>query len=162
MSQKSKKYFLVKIDIGGKQKYIFSTNVLKDIIGASEIIRFITEELGQEVLKYMNELKISKKTFSNKEFQGDNGNVLIEAGGNSIYIFEEKEHAITFNKIFSKFVMKYFDGIELLMVIQEFDIEESMKSNENPSIKYVLDHIEKKLTLKKGNRKNLFKRISFG
>lgn len=162
MSQQSKKYFLVKIDIGGKQKYIFSTNVLKDIIGASEIIRFITEELGQEVLKYMNELKISKKTFSNKEFQGDNGNVLIEAGGNSIYIFEEKEHAITFNKIFSKFVMKYFDGIELLMVIQEFDIEESMKSNENPSIKYVLDHIEKKLTLKKGNRKNLFKRISFG
>lgn len=161
MTKDSNTYYLVKIDIGGKQKYIFSTNVLKDIIGASEIIRFITEELGREVLRYMKNLD----EFNNvevAEFDGTKGNVLIEAGGNSVYIFEKREHAIEFNKLFSKFVLRYFDGIELLMVVQEFNIEEQIKSDKNPSIKYALDDIERKLTIKKGERKNLFKRISYG
>ncbi|AYF54390.1 hypothetical protein DFH04_06570 [Clostridium novyi] len=162
MTKNSSVYYLVKIDIGSKQKYIFSTNVLKDIIGASEIIRFITEELGQTVLDYMNKFNICRSKFSKEAFNGIRGNVLIEAGGNSIYIFKEKEHAIKFNKIFSKFVMKYFDGIELLMVIQEFNIEKQIKLEESPSIKYALDNIERKLTIKKGERKNLFKRISYG
>ena len=116
VTKDSNTYYLVKIDIGGKQKYIFSTNVLKDIIGASEIIRFITEELGREVLRYMKNLD----EFNNvevAEFDGTKGNVLIEAGGNSVYIFEKREHAIEFNKLFSKFVLRYFDGIELLMEI---------------------------------------------
>ncbi|KEH92686.1 hypothetical protein Z962_11480 [Clostridium botulinum C/D str. BKT12695] len=161
MTKDSNIYYLVKIDIGGKQKYIFSTNVLKDIIGASEIIRFITEELGREVLRYMKKLD----EFNNvevAEFDGTKGNILIEAGGNSVYIFKKREHAIEFNKLFSKFVLRYFDGIELLMVVQEFNIEERIKSDENPYIKYALDDIERKLTIKKGERKNLFKRISYG
>ncbi len=53
--------FVVKIDIGSKQKYIFSSNRLKQIIGASEIIRYVTEGLAKEVLQSMNkEYKIIK------------------------------------------------------------------------------------------------------
>ena len=48
-------YYIVKVDIGSKQKYIFRSNVLKEIIGASEVIKFVTEDLGDQILKYMNE-----------------------------------------------------------------------------------------------------------
>ncbi|SFA71834.1 Cas10/Cmr2 second palm domain-containing protein [Clostridium frigidicarnis] len=140
--------YVVKIDIGSKQKYIFSSNILKEIIGASEIIRYVTENLGKEVLKNIKE---------NPEiYTGNNkGNILFEAGGNAMYIFDTIDKARKFNEIFSKFVVKYFDGLELLMVIKEFDIE-------NENIVNLYEKIEESLTRKKGSRKNQFRRIGYG
>ena len=37
------KFYIVKIDIGSKQKYIFRSNRLREIIGASKIIKFVGE-----------------------------------------------------------------------------------------------------------------------
>ncbi|MCB2312915.1 hypothetical protein LGL55_16845 [Clostridium tagluense] len=141
-------YYIVKIDIGSKQKYIFSSNRLKEIIGASEIIRFVTEELGKAILK-----EIGKST---EIFEGGNdGNILFQAGGNAMFRFDNKDDAIVFNKIFSSFVMRYFDGLELLIVIKEFDIEKKYITD-------LYDEIEDLLTQKKGTRKNQFKRLSYG
>ncbi|HDK7174407.1 Cas10/Cmr2 second palm domain-containing protein [Clostridium botulinum] len=140
--------FVVKVDIGSKQKYIFSSNKLKEIIGASEIIRYVTEELAKEVLESMS------KEYKNYK-DSNNGNVLFEAGGNSMYIFDNKEDAKKFNKIFSRFVIKYFDGLELIMVIKEFDIKEK-------NIVDLYEEIEQALTKKKGERKYQFRRLSYG
>lgn len=146
-------YFIVKIDISSKQKYIFSSNKLKEIIGASAIIKFVTEELGGEILKLAHRNKLD---FVDENGNINcNGNVLFEAGGNAMYIFAEKADAIEFNKSFSKFVMRHFDGLELLMVIQEFDMEKD-------HIDTIYDCIEDKVTIKKGIRKNEFKRIGYG
>lgn len=39
-----------------------------------------------------------------------------------MYIFNDYKKAKEINKIFSKTVMEYFDGLELLMVIKGFNI----------------------------------------
>mgnify|MGYP006974428463 CR=1 FL=1 len=41
-------------DVRGIQEYIFRTNKLKEIIGASEIVRGITEELFLKISKELN------------------------------------------------------------------------------------------------------------
>ncbi|OSA96454.1 UNVERIFIED_ORG: hypothetical protein B2H93_02400 [Clostridium botulinum] len=140
--------YIVKVDIGSKQKYIFSSNRLKEIIGASEIIKYVTENLGKQVLKRMGE--------NEDYYTGNNkGNIFFQAGGNAMYIFATKDEAKRFNEIFSKFVIKYFDGLELLMIIKEFDIEKK-------KIIDLCEEIENILTIKKGNRRNQFKRIGYG
>ncbi|WP_283592010.1 Cas10/Cmr2 second palm domain-containing protein [Clostridium butanoliproducens] len=140
--------YIVKVDIGSKQKYIFSSNRLKEIIGASEVIRYVTEGLAKEVLECMNK--------EHKNYQDSNdGNVLFEAGGNSMYIFDNEEEAKKFNEIFSRFVIEYFDGLELIMVIKEFDIKEK-------NIVDLYEEIEQALTKKKGERKYQFRRLSYG
>ncbi|MFD3157034.1 hypothetical protein ACFIJ5_09260 [Haloimpatiens sp. FM7330] len=140
--------FIVKVDIGSKQKYIFSSNRLKEIIGASQIIKYVTENLGKDVLKKMGK-NPQNYTDNNK------GNILFEAGGNAMYIFDNKEEAINFNKMFSKYVIENFDGLELLMVIKEFNIEKT-------NIVGLYEEIEMMLTKKKGKRRNQFRRIGYG
>lgn len=146
-------YYVVKIDIGSKQKYIFRSNVLKEIIGASKIIKYVSEELGKEILKSMD---LSDKQFNienfNKKYMGHE---LFAAGGNSMYIFFDRDKAIEFNKKFSQYVMKKFDGLELLIVMKEFDIH-------HKKIIDLYDDIENELTKKKGKRKNQFKCIGYG
>lgn len=146
-------YYIVKIDISSKQKYIFSSNKLKEIIGASAIIKFVTEELGGKVLEALNKNKIDFVDLNGNI--NTNGNVLFEAGGNSMYIFTKEDEAIEFNKAFSKFVMQYFDGLELVIVMQKFNMQVD-------AIDEIYDSIESKLTVKKGIRKNEFKRIGYG
>lgn len=141
-------YFIVKVDIGAKQRYIFSSNKLKEIIGASEIIRFITENLGRKVLGLMGK--------SPTEFTGNNeGNILSEAGGNAMYIFENSDDAKNFSKTFSSFIVKNFEGIELIMVAEEFDMDKKRITD-------IYDDIEELIKNKKGNRKSQFRRLSYG
>lgn len=140
--------YIVKVDIGSKQKYIFSSNRLKEIIGASEIIRYVTENLGKEVLRNMGK---NQKLYTGN----NNGNILFEAGGNAMYIFDDEKEAINFNKIFSKFVIEYFDGLELLIIIKEFDMQ-------NKNIVNLYEEMEEMLTKKKSRRKNQFRRIGYG
>ncbi len=237
--QSMKNYYIVKLDISSKQKYIYSSNRLQEIIGASKIIEFITEMLGRDVLLKMNrdsfnedyvclkdlEVKdmkdINKKAFEKvsnfytkkrkeelksikdgcedfksslseekldeitKKFkynkleiikdqkyyfekyeegykEGDKeytynpySNVLFEAGGNAMYIFNKKEHAQEFNKRVSRFVLKYFKGIELVSVIQRYKEEAHF-------IIDIFDEIEKKITAKKNKRNNYINTLSFG
>lgn len=218
--QSMKNYYIVKLDISSKQKYIYSSNRLQEIIGASKIIEFITEMLGRDVLLKMNrdsfnkdyvclkdlEVKdmkdINKKAFekvskfytekrkdkidkiirkskyNNLEIikdqkyyfekyeegykEGDKeytynpySNVLFEAGGNAMYIFNKKEHAQEFNKRVSRFVLKYFKGIELVSVIQRYNEEAHF-------IIDIFDEIEKKITAKKNKRNNYINTLSFG
>ncbi|WP_242951623.1 Cas10/Cmr2 second palm domain-containing protein [Clostridium felsineum] len=150
---KESTYYVVKIDIGSKQKYIFRSNVLKEIIGASKIIKYVSEELGIDILKNMD---LSYEEFNIKNFNKKNiGHKLFAAGGNSMYIFSDEDQAIEFNKRFSKYVIEKFDGLELLIVMKKFDLCHEKIIN-------LYDEIENELTKKKGKRQNQFKRIGYG
>lgn len=237
--QSMKNYYIVKLDISSKQKYIYSSNRLQEIIGASKIIEFITEMLGRDVLLKMNrdssnkdygflkdlEVKdmkdINKKAFEKvsdfytkkrkkeldaikdgsedfksslsekkldeikKKFKYNNleilkdqkyyfekyeegykegdkeytynpySNVLFEAGGNAMYIFNTEKHAREFNRRVSRFVLKYFKGIELVSVIQRYNEEAHF-------IIDIFDEIEKKIKAKKYKRNNYINTLSFG
>lgn len=133
------KKYLLKIDITGKHEYIFATNRLKDAVGASEVVRFVSEDLGGLLLEEIDGLK-------NEEFSKGNtdGNVLFIGGGNSVYIFKDENSSKEFASRFSEIVLRFFPGLDLLMAGAEVD------SNENKrTIKKKIEELDLKLEKKK-------------
>lgn len=87
---------LVILEVSKKQDYIFRTNVLAENIGASLIIRDITEELPLEdrFAKYQAE-------------------TLLIGGGKSLFILPDREAAYGFVHDLTVFVLKNYPGVEL-------------------------------------------------
>lgn len=130
--------YLLKIDITGKQEYIFATNRLKDAVGASEVVRFVSEDLGGLLLEEIDGLK-------NEEFSKGNtdGNVLFIGGGNSVYIFKDENSSKEFASRFSEIVLRFFPGLDLLMAGVKINLDEG------ESIKKVIEYLDLKLEKKK-------------
>ena len=61
--------YLVLSEVSRKQDYIFKSNKLLENVGASEIIKYVTEELPQKLLAE------------------NNGEDIFQGGGKSLYIF---------------------------------------------------------------------------
>lgn len=99
--------YLVVLEISQKQNYIFKTNRLQENIGASMVIRELTEVLPEEVLK-------------GEELTGK-GRIVLRGGGKSVYAFSDEEDARTFTKKVSSVVLKEYPGIELFMATQGYD-----------------------------------------
>ena len=132
------KKYLLKIDITGKQEYIFATNRLKDAVGASEVVRFVSEDLGGLLLEEIDGLK-------NEEFSKEkpDGNVLFIGGGNSVYIFKDENSSKEFASRFSEIVLRFFPGLDLLMAGVKINLDEG------ESIKKVIEYLDLKLEKKK-------------
>lgn len=127
---------LVLWEVSKKQQYIFSSNKLKENKGASYIIEHITEKLPQEI----------DTKYENKE--------IYSGGGSSIYSFDTKEEAKEFIQRVSKEVVKLYPGVELFMVIQEYE--------DDCFIADKIDEAYRKLALKKNKRENSTDQLSFG
>lgn len=130
------KYFVL-MEVGKKQDYIFRSNRLKENIGASLIIKHLTECLPEKMLdKY-------------------NGESILSGGGKGLYKFKSQEEAIDFIKELSYEVLKKFQGVELYFVRSEIDIE---KDNVVSKIK----ELYIKLGKKKSRRANAIGQIALG
>lgn len=85
---------LVLVDIAAKQEYIFSSNKLKDMVGASEIIARATD---------VDEIrKLNLTEFSESSFSG---------GGNAYLFFDELEIAKEFIKKYSLHLLKTYPSL---------------------------------------------------
>jgi len=146
-------YFAVKIDINSKQSYIFSSNRLKEIIGASKIIEFTTEILGPLILLDMEEDgdDVSLEHFSKNQ----NGNLHTAAGGNSIYFFSDEKLADKFSRKFSSYVLSHFSGLEIILVREKFDIKKD-------SALSLYDKLDKKILIEKNKLPHNRGIMSFG
>lgn len=100
---------LVLWEISKKQDYIFKSNKLKENIGASSIIQYITEKLPLE------------NYHENKIYSG---------GGSSLYRFDNEDYAKKFIKEISSEVIEKYPGIELFMVFQKYDLDVMNAINE--------------------------------
>jgi hypothetical protein len=130
------------IEAGKKQKYIFQSNRLKEIVGASMIIRYISEKLPKEIMD-KHECDVGKPT------------AVIEGGGHSIYSFDSEDEARKFNHILSKYVVIHFPGLELNCRLLSYN-------DENESIRDAIDQLFKELAVKKSKGSASLSQISFG
>lgn len=80
--------YLYGLSIQGIQSYIFATNKLKEIIGASQLVKDLPKQIIEEIL--------------GKELDGNN--ILIDAAGNFKYVFDELEDC---NLVFKCVLMKF-------------------------------------------------------
>ncbi len=95
------KYVLAMYDVRGKQEFIFRTNKLQEIVGASWLIRDVFDDYLYESAKkaggkiYNYKKERNKSNFSLKSFKehmrnGYIGEVVYEGGGNFLLIFENE------------------------------------------------------------------------
>ncbi len=132
--------YLVVLEISKKQSYIFKTNRMAENIGASIIIREISEMLPKSILE--NELGIEY-------------DMVLSGGGKSVYAFSSSEDAKAFTKAISKTVLTDYHGVELFMATCGYD-------DENESIIDAINALYGKLEEKKSARLSTFRIYDLG
>ncbi len=121
------KCVLAMYDVRGKQKFIFSTNKLQEIIGASWIIRDVfadhlyksAEAVGGEIIKNRDpegkDIPFSSDDFVARINTGNVlGEVIYEAGGNCLLLFKDRK---TFQDVTYEFTKRIAEEIGTLHVL---------------------------------------------
>ncbi|MFC0215977.1 hypothetical protein ACFFK0_26615 [Paenibacillus chartarius] len=133
------------LEVSKKQAYIFNSNKLKDNIGASLIVRYISEELAYD----RNWLKCDDP------LQQCSSYTLMEGGGQAVYVFPCEEEAVAFNRNVTGFVLQAYPGVEMFCIVHPFD-------NESTLITDALAEAFRKMAVKKGERSNVAVQTSYG
>lgn len=108
-----------------KQNYIFKSNKLIENIGASLIIKDVSE--------------------IDKKYNLIDDNFITRGGGKSIYIFNNLESATTFIKKYSKDILTNYPGVEMVFVKTSFD-------EEKDDFQETIEQLYQKLELKKNKK----------
>ncbi|MBQ0164825.1 MAG: hypothetical protein KBS75_06475 [Bacteroidales bacterium] len=96
--------------VQGIQQFIFQTNELKDIVGASELVDSICTKTFEELLS--NQLGKKLK---------DNKNAIINAAGNIKYELDTREECEQIVRNFPKIVLETAPGITISQAVVEYD-----------------------------------------
>lgn len=141
-------YVLALYDFGSKQNYIYQTNKIKEISGASALLagmyKKFSEILNNEGISFIYDLT---KPFSIKNFEADNydAEALYDGGGNLMVLFRSKEQYITANKIISMYLLKNAPGLNLIASSVKYTgdftddrkklyKQNTLRKNQNPTI----------------------------
>lgn len=122
----SDKYVLAMYDVRGKQEFIFRTNRLQEIVGASWIIRDIYNDYllkSEKIYNYKGadgEARFSVKLFQEhmKDYIGE---VVYEGGGNFLLLFKNYEAFKKTTYSFTKSIMKAIGTLQVLGTCVEID-----------------------------------------
>jgi len=96
--------YLYGVSVHGIQEFIFKTNKLQEIVGASEIVKEIAEDF---------------LIFSN--YEKEHKNILLNAAGNIKAIFEDKESCGNVVKYFSKYIQQKAYGMTISQAVIQID-----------------------------------------
>ena len=106
--------YLYGASVQGIQQFIFQTNELKDIVGASELVEFICTRLFKDV--------VGEKWTEEKQ--------VISAAGNVKYIFDEKDECENVVRNFPRKVMTEAPGITISQAVVELKEDFTQSINE--------------------------------
>ncbi|MDR2749314.1 MAG: hypothetical protein LBC41_01520 [Clostridiales bacterium] len=118
----SKGYQLAMYDFSRKQDYIYRTNKIKEIVGASSIIKDaykdfldMLERKNYTIGFRIDESSPSKSCneFKMAEFKSTCA-VVYEGGGNLFLIFKDEESCLKANKLFSKMILEKAYGLSVV------------------------------------------------
>lgn len=102
--------------VQGIQSFIFQTNELKDIVGASELVENICTELFAKML--YGEKGSRKELLASLE---KDDNAILNAAGNIKYIFNSREDCEKIVREFPKRVVEYAPGITVSQAVVEIE-----------------------------------------
>lgn len=136
------------IDTVGIQGYIFGSNNLKQNVGASGLVHFVTHELVyDELIKIGNsnieridaELKYKIEYTKIIERDGLNSELIYSGGGNTVILFKNKDLAKEFTKSYTKKVLLKAPGLQLIIAHSNFewdknDLEKKVRETINQKI----------------------------
>lgn len=114
----SKELYLYGAAVQGIQSFIFGTNKLKEIVGASELVEQICTDLFYKVANINN---------------GDS-NIILSAAGNIKYVFDDEQKCKDFVENFPKSVSELAPGVTISQAVVEFqgnDYSESLQKLED-------------------------------
>lgn len=131
---------LMVMEVSKKQHYIFKSRKLKDQIGASAIIRYVTEELFKQ---------------SDCDISSFGGSLIFKGGGKSLFEFNDLNYAKKFVEMYSKLILVEYPGIELFMSCIEYN------HNEDKLVE-AIGNLFERLAHKKQERINAFCQVDFG
>ncbi|MGL4874834.1 MAG: Cas10/Cmr2 second palm domain-containing protein [Clostridium sp.] len=117
--------YIVLMEVGKKQEFIFRSNKLKENIGASRIIEYLTEKFHQKICS---------------KYEGIS---LMEGGGKTILEFNSEEKAKGFIEEASEKILRKFDGVACYFVSTKIDYEKDNVADK-------IDELYKLLGRKKG------------
>lgn len=101
--------------VQGIQNFIFQTNELKDIVGASELVENICTEQFEKILR---------KVFGDKYNLDKDDNAIVNAAGNIKYIFEGEAACREVFKYFPKQIVEYAPGITISQAVVDMNEED--------------------------------------
>jgi hypothetical protein len=126
-------YTVTVIDTVGIQPYIFSSNRLRENVGASYLVECLGKEWLEEALKksigekyhfpkikadFNLGLRLDQESLLQAE-------VIYTAGGNSVILFRDKDYAISVLKYLSLKLLKEAPGLTIVAAHQTFDWEQT-------------------------------------
>lgn len=100
--------YLYGASISGIQGFIFQTNMLREIVGASEIVASISSDFF-------------KSQFARHQVEFCEENLLMAAAGNIKYVFDQIEDCEKIVRVFPKAVMELADGISIAQAVVKID-----------------------------------------
>ena len=108
--------------VQGIQGFIFQTNRLREIVGASELVERICTGLFAQVLDAAK--KAVNPSGEIKKLENDE-NAILNAAGNIKYIFTNEDVCRKVVRIFPKTVMEFAPGITISQSVVRFDPEDN-------------------------------------
>lgn len=142
-----KEFTITIIDTTGKQNYIFSSNRLRENIGASFLLSQATKGWVKETLvKIGVPANHQEEPIESSDLKAE---LIYAGGGNALILFKSRTTAFEFTEILSKRVLIEAPGVNLLVAHAEFDwdkekilfsLVEKLKSNQIERQKYERIH----------------------
>lgn len=130
--------FLYGAAVQGIQGFIFQTNTLAEIVGASELVEEICTSLFDDVLKKCG---IGK----------NENNAIVNAAGNIKYIFDNKDDCAKVVRIFPKTVTEYAPGITISQAVVEYipNIKEKDGKRQDIGFTDAVQELERRLRIQR-------------
>lgn len=136
---------LAMYDFRGKQKYIYRTNRIKEIVGASSIIADGFNELYR--IAENNGVRIEHDD-ENPDFSSDNlfgggeyqGKVVYEGGGNLFVLYDSKESYLKVNRAFTKHLLENTYSLRIICADIEVDMSKGDRDFEEDRTKLYERH----------------------
>ncbi len=112
------------LDTTGIQGYIFNSNRLRENIGASQLVREVTNDWVKATLA-LDEIGLPESqqddSIQDSDLNGLPAGIVYLGGGNAVLLFKSRELASEFVRILSKKVLEEAPGINLVAAHKTFD-----------------------------------------